>query len=224
MKTLKLVSIALLLGLVMTACATKTGEPAERISLSSAANVTTIEHKGTAIGTERLPQWIADYYDRGLPGVENLADYKGKYCIVAQEYGSELQPLLTWVNNFNAQQQIGATIETRVVSVFKANESKVPDNADSQRKYSNSINSLITGTYTGARKESDWWIKQLITAKGQPDEIRYTALALYTIDQKLLDNQIAAKIEELKAGNSDLSDAFDSVSTQILERGLDWDN
>jgi hypothetical protein len=224
MKTLKLVSVAILLGLVMAACTTKTDEPAERLSLSSAANVTTLEHKGTAIGMSNLPQWIADYYDRGVPGVESLADYRGKYCIVAQEYGSELQPLLTWVNNFNAQQQIGATIETRVVSVFKASESKVPDNADSQRKYSNSINSLITGTYTGARKESDWWIKQLITMKGQPDETRYTALALYTIDRKVLDDQIAAKIEELKDGNSDLSDAFDAVSTQILERGLEWDN
>jgi hypothetical protein len=224
MKLLKFASVAVLFVLVMTACATKTGAQADRISLESAANVTTLEHKGTAIGMSSLPQWIADYYDRGLPGVENLADYRGKYCFVAQEYGTELQPLLTWVNNFNAQQQIGATIETRVVSVFKANESKVPDNADSQRKYSNSINSLITGTYTGARKESDWWIKQLITTKGQPNEERYTALALYTIDREVLDAQITAKIEELKTGNSDLAAAFDSVSAQILERGLEWDN
>jgi hypothetical protein len=212
-----------LLALVMAACATQTEKPADRISLTSAANVTTLEHKGTAIGMDSLPQWIADYYDRGLPGVESLADYKGKYCIVAQEYGTELQPLLTWVNNFNAQQQIGATIETRVVSVFKANESKVPEDADSQRKYSNSINSLITGTYTGARKEGDWWIKQLLTTKGQPDEVRYTALALYTIDRNILDTQITAKIKELEAGNSELSEAFDAVSAQILERGLEWD-
>jgi hypothetical protein len=223
MKLLKLNLAAFLIVMVLAACATKNGAQADRISLSSTANVTTLEHKGTAIGMDSLPQWIADYYDRGLPGVENLADYKGKYCVVAQEYGTELQPLLTWVNNFNAQQQIGATIETRVVSVFKANESKVPDNADSQRKYSNSINSLITGTYTGARKEGDWWIKQMVTAKGQPDEVRYTALALYTIDRKVLDSQISAKIEELKTGNSDLEAAFDSVSTQILERGLEWE-
>jgi hypothetical protein len=128
------------------------------------------------------------------------------------------------VSNFNAQQQLGALIETRVVSVFKANESKVPDNADSLRKYSNSINTLIAGTFTGARKVDDWWFKQLIKTKGQPDEVRYTALALYTIDRQVLDSQITAKIEELKAGNSDLAAAFDSVSTQILERGLEWEN
>jgi hypothetical protein len=223
MKLLKFAAVVLLFVLVMTACATNTGAQAERISLSSTANVTTLEHKGTAIGMDP-PQWIADYYDRGLPGVEGLTDFKGKYCIVAEEYGTERQPLMTWVNNFNAQQQIGGMIETRVVSVFKANESKVPDNADSQRKYSNSINTLITGTYTGARKEGDWWIKERIKTKGQPDEIRYTALALYTIDRQVLDSQIAAKIEELKAGNSDLAAAFDSVSTQILERGLEWEN
>ncbi|MDR1095623.1 MAG: hypothetical protein LBL31_04485 [Spirochaetaceae bacterium] len=224
MKLLKFAAVALLFVLVMTACATKTGGQAERISLSSASNVTTLEHKGTALGIDSVPQWIADYYDRGLPGVENLDDYQGKYCFVAEEIGPERQPLLTWVNNFNAQQQIGAMIDTRVVSVFKANESKVPDNADARREYSNSINSLITGTYTGARKESDWWSKQRITAKGQPDEVRYTALALYTIDRKVLDSQIAAKIEELKAGHADLTAAFDAVSTQILERGLEWEN
>jgi hypothetical protein len=213
-----------LLILAVSACATKAPEQADRITLSSTANATTLEHKGTAFGINDLPQWIAEYLNRGLPGVESLDDYKGKYCIIAEERGTELQPLLTWVNNFNAQQQIGATIETRVVSVFKANESKVPDNADSQRKYSNSINSLITGTYTGARKEGDWWLKQLISNKGQPDEIRYTAIALYTIDKNVLDNQIAAKIEEIKAGDSELAEAFDSVSAQILERGLEWDN
>jgi hypothetical protein len=223
MKTVKMVLMTLLAVFALAACATKEGVPADRIELSSDASVSTLEHKGTAIGMDKLPQWIADYYDRGLPGVEALADYRGKYCIVAQEYGSELQPLLTWVNNFNAQQQIGATIETRVVSVFKANESKVPDNADSQRSYSNSINSLVTGTYTGARKEGDWWIKQRIAVKGQPEEIRYTALALYTIDKKALDEQIRAEIEKLKAGNSELAAAFDSASAQILERGLEWE-
>ena len=210
--------------MVLTACATTKDEGrADRITLSSSATTKTVEHKGTGYGIDDLPQWISEYLDRGVPGVESLADYKGKYCIVAEEQGPALQQLLTWVNNFNAQQQIGATINTRVASVFKANESLVPDNADSQRAYSNAINTLITATYTGARKEADWWLKQVVSNKGEPDETRYRAIALYSIDRDILDNQIAARIEELKAGNSELDAAFNAISISILERGLEWD-
>ncbi|MDR0638360.1 MAG: hypothetical protein LBG27_05590 [Spirochaetaceae bacterium] len=211
--------------MVLTACASAgdgNGQR-DRITLSSSAATKTVEHKGTGYGVDDLPQWISEYLDRGVPGVESLADYKGKYCIVAEEQGPELQQLLTWVNNFNAQQQIGATINSRVISVFKANESLVPDNADSRRAYSNAINTLITATYTGARKETDWWLKQVISNKGEPDETRYRAIALYSIDRNILDSQIVARIEELKAGNSELDAAFNAVSTKILERGLEWD-
>ena len=211
--------------MVLAACASTGGGngQADRITLSSSAVTKTIEHKGTGYGVDALPQWLSEYLDRGLPGVESLADYKGKYCIVAEEQGPELQQLLTWVNNFNAQQQIGATINSRVISVFKANESLVPDNADSRRAYSNAINTLITATYTGARKESDWWLKKAISNRGEPDETRYRAIAIYSIDRNILNEQIAARIEELKAGNSELDAAFNAVSVKILERGLEWD-
>ncbi|GHV36883.1 hypothetical protein AGMMS50268_11890 [Spirochaetia bacterium] len=203
-------------------CKSTDGATADRITLKSSANVQTIEHKGTALGVNTLPQWLAEWTDRGIPGVESLADYKGKYCIVADERGTELQQLLTWVNNFNAQQQIGAQIETRVASVFKANESKVPESADSQRKYSNAINTLVSATYTGARKESDWWVHQRIVEKGKPDEIRYTAYVLYSIDRKILDEQIAASIAKIKDGTPELDRLFDEITAQILESGLQW--
>ncbi|MDR1469839.1 MAG: hypothetical protein LBT00_11155 [Spirochaetaceae bacterium] len=211
--------------IVLAACATKgDGDAqADRITLSSSATAKTVEHKGTGYGINELPEWISEYLDRGVPGVESLADYKGKYCFVAEEQGPALQQLLTWVNNFNAQQQIGATINTRVASVFKANESLVPDNADSQRAYSNAINTLFTATYTGARKEADWWLKQVISNRGEPDETRYTAIALYSIDRNILNDQIAARVEELKAGNTELDAAFNAVSATILERGLEWE-
>jgi hypothetical protein len=206
---------------ILVGCNT-TGAKAKRIELDSQDKVVTLEHKGTGLGQDKLPQWLVEYMDRGVPGVEGLTDYKGRYCIVADERGPELQQLLTWVNNFNAQQQIGAQISTRVASVFKANENKVADSADSQRKYSNAINTLVSATYSGARKESDWWIKQRITEKGKDDEIRHTAYVLYSIDRKILDDQIVNAIAKIKDGTPDLDAAFDSITAQILESGLQW--
>ncbi|GHV53281.1 hypothetical protein AGMMS49579_11760 [Spirochaetia bacterium] len=217
-----LLAAAAAMGVFSGCKTTDSGASADRITLQSTANVQTIEHKGTALGRNDLPQWLAEWTDRGVPGVESLADYKGKYCIIADERGPELQQLLTWVNNFNAQQQIGAQIQTRVASVFKANESKVPDSADSQRKYSNAINTLVSATYTGARKESDWWVHQRITEKGQPDETRYTAYVLYSIDRKILDQQIADSIAKIKDGTPELDRLFDEITAQILESGLQW--
>jgi hypothetical protein len=217
-----MVLLAASAAMVFFSCASTGGGKAERIELDSRDKVVTLEHKGTGLGVDKLPQWLAEYMDRGVRGVEDLADYQGKYCIVAYELGTELQQLITWTNNFNAQQQIAEQISTRVASVFKANESKVPDGDDSTRKYSNAINTLVSASYSGARQESDWWVKQRISEPGKSNEIRYTAYVLYSIDRKLLDKQIADAISKNKDGNPELDAAFDAVTAQILDSGLQW--
>jgi hypothetical protein len=207
---------------VLAGCASKGDGTSARIKLGSEVQTVTVEHKGTGLGIDELPQWVSEYMNTGAAGVEALTVYKGKYAIIAEEYGPALQQLLTWVNNFNAQQQIGATINTRVASVFKANESKLPESEDSVRKYDNAINTLVSASYTGARKESDWWIKQRISEKGKAAETRYRALVLYTMDKKILDEQISQQLAQMKDGNPDLTDAFDAITAQILEKGLEW--
>jgi outer membrane murein-binding lipoprotein Lpp/Holliday junction resolvase RusA-like endonuclease len=227
---LALLAVALT-AVVLAGCGSspaKKDTPSNRISLDSEDKIVTLEHKGTALGKEDLPQWLSSYLDSGVPGVEKLPDYKDKYCIVADEMGTGnntkvLQQLLTWVNNFNAQQQIGAQINTRVASVFKANENKVPDNEESRRKFSNAINTLISASYSGARKEGDWWVKQRVESKGQETEIRYTVYVLYSIPKKTLEDQIVTQVGKIKKENPGLDAAFDAVTATILERGLVWE-
>jgi hypothetical protein len=214
---------ALLMAVSLAACASsREAKQPDRISLTSSGKVEIIEHKGTQYGQSELPQWVASYIDRGLPAVEALPDYKGKYCIIAEEYGPALQQLMTWVNNFNAQQQIGAQISTRVASTFKANENKLPDNDDSKRKYSNAINTLVAASYSGARKESDWWTHQRVT-QGKESTERYSAIVLYSIDKKILDDQIKAQVSKLKDGTPALDSILDEITGKILEDGLDWE-
>jgi hypothetical protein len=207
----------------LSACASSGGaKQPDRITLSSSADIETIEHKGTALGQAQLPQWVSSYLDGGVPRVEALDDYNGKYCIIAEEYGPALQQLMTWVNNFNAQQQIGAQISTRVASTFKANENKVPDNEDSKRKFSNAINTLVAASFSGARKESDWWVHQRVT-DGKKKTDRYSAMVLYSIDKKILDDQIKAQVTKLKDGTPALDAILDGITEQILEDGLEWE-
>jgi hypothetical protein len=205
---------------IVTGCAS--GKPTvKRFELESENSVVTLEHKGTGLGVTKLPAWLSEYFERGVPGVEALADYQGKYCIVGDERGPELEEVLVRANSFNTQQQIGAQISTSIASVFKANESKVPDEASS-RKYSNALNTLVNASYTGARKEGDWWLKQRISESGAVDEIRFTAYVLYSIDRKMLDTQIANQITRMKDGTPGLDEAFDAIVAEVLTKGLDW--
>jgi len=214
---------ALMVIVVFAGCSTT--DKAKDISLKSTAKVETIEHKGTAFGIAAIPSWLSEFIQRnGTRSVEELPDYKGKYVIIGQANGAGLQQVETWAKNFDAQQQIGATIETRVASVFKAHENLLPGDADAKRKYDNAINTLVRATYTGARQEADWWLHQKITEKGKEPETRYTSYVLYTIDRSVLDQQIRDQIKKIKDGeNPELNAAFDAVTKQLLEKGLEWE-
>ena len=223
MKSFKVLLAVCMIIAVFNGCKSS-AKAAPGIRLDSTAKVETVEHKGTALGIRDVPPWLAEFIQRnGVRSIEALPEYKNMYVIVGEANGPALQQVLTWANNFDAQQQIGATINTRVASVFKAHENLLPDDNDARRKYDNAINTLVTASYTGARQESDWWIHQKITEKGKDPETRYTSYVLYTIDKKILDNQIRNEIIKLKEDNPELNAAFDAVTTQLLERGLEWD-
>jgi hypothetical protein len=225
MKSVKVFTliVALMVIVVLVGCATK--DKAKDISLTSTAKVETVEHKGTAFGIATIPPWLSTFIQRnGTRSVEEMADYKGKYVIIGQANGAGLQQVETWAKNFDAQQQIGATIETRVASIFKAHENLLPGDADAKRKYDNAINTLVRATYTGARQEADWWLHQKVTEKGKQPETRYTSYVLYTIDRSVLDQQIRDQIIKIKNGESpELNAAFDAITKQLLEKGLEWE-
>jgi len=227
MKSVKVFTLiaAFMVIVVFAGCST-TGKPAKEIKLDSTAKVETIEHKGTAFGIAAIPPWLSEFIQRnGTRSVEDLPDYKGKYVIIGQASGPGLQQVETWAKNFDAQQQIGATIETRVASVFKAHENLLPGDSDAKRKYDNAINTLVRATYTGARQEADWWLHQKITEKGKKEaEERYTSYVLYTIDRSVLDQQVRDQIKKIRDDESkELNQFFDAVTAQLLANGLQWE-
>jgi len=226
MKSVKVFTlIAALMVIVVFAGCKSSAKAAPEIKLESTAKVELIEHKGTAFGVTAIPPWLSTFIQRnGTRSVEELPDYKGKYVIIGQANGAGLQQVETWAKNFDAQQQIGATVESRVASVFKAHENLLPGDADAKRKYDNAINTLVRATYTGAKQEADWWLHQKVTEKGKQPETRYTSFVLYTIDKTILDQQIRDQIKKIRDNESkELQAAFDAITKQLLERGLEWE-
>jgi hypothetical protein len=193
-----------------------------KIALESEASVITIEHKGTGVGMNP-PAWFAVYFDKQIAGLQALPEYKNTYCFVGLATMSGQTAATTWATRFEVQQQIGQMISTGVASVFKANESMVPDNEDARRAYSNAINTLSLAEYSGAQPQGDWWIKQRHGAVANQDEyIDYTAYVFYTIDKPRLDEQIKTQLDRLSQGNPALSAAFNAVASDILVRGTEW--
>jgi hypothetical protein len=225
MKTVKALLMVCMVFAIFTACKSS-GGAAPEIRLESTARVEIIEHKGTALGINTIPPWLSEYSQRnGVRSVEALPEFKNMYVVVGEASGSGLQQVQTWANNFDAQQQIGATISTRVASVFKAHENLLPGAVDAQRKYDNALNSLVIAQYTGARKENDWWVHTRTTERGsnRQTDTRYTAYVLYTIERSFLDAQIRNKIAQLKDDTPELTAAFDAISLQLVENGLEWE-
>ena len=178
-----------------------------------------IEHKGSALGMgiKEVPEWV-DLSNRGTTGVmETRPEFKNVYIIIANGIEQQLQPALTWINNFDAQQQIASYIETRAASVFKAHEDKLPDAANSERAYRNAINTVVSARYTGARKEGDWWVK----TQDKDGSIKYQVYVIYTIEKASLNNQIVNQIKRIKDSDSALSEYVDAICAELLARGLD---
>lgn len=223
-KVLYVLLAVFMIASVLGGCKT-TAKPAPGIKLDSTAKVETVEHKGTALGISAIPPWLSEYTQRnGVRSIEALPEYKNVYAVVGEANGPTLQQVLTWASNFDAQQQIGTTINTRVASVFKAHENLLPDDPVAKRRYDNAINTLTSATYTGLRKESEWWTHQKITEKGKEPETRYTAYVLYTIERGFLNEQIRDQIKKMKDDNNpELAAAFDAITAQLLEKGLEWD-
>jgi hypothetical protein len=174
--------------------------------------ITTLEHKGTAF-QRPIPQWLMEYIDLGIPGVEGLTDYAGKYCAVGagMANGDNQRILQQLLGNLDAPAARQQLIGSRIYSLLKENENKVPDYEESRYAFGNVINTLATISWQGIRKEDDFWIKQRVIEKGKPDLIRYSAYILYSIPKKTLEDQVAAIIKRLKPENPGLEVFFDTI-------------
>jgi hypothetical protein len=189
--------------------------------------ITKLEDAGSSFGAP-MPKWMEAYaFNRSVNRLAQLPEYAGNYCFVAEEFdiGSTpqvLQQLIRWSDQFSAQQKIGQTISSTIASTFQANESKKPDGPEATRQYNAALAMISQATYSGARKEGDWWIKERVESRGAEPIIRYRVVALYIIPKEQLDRQIENKLKEIAKENPAMAAVVDAVTATVLAKGLDW--
>jgi len=194
-----------------------------------------LENKGTMTNI-RTPAWVTSYVEHGISRVQAQSEFRDKYVVIGEESGVNRQFVVTWADNFSAQQRIGAMLRTTIVSEYQARiqgqaQSQGGSNTttaagESSGEYNQQIDSVVNAvvnvSYSGAQRESDWWS---LRRRYDPDvkdayTDEYTAYVLYTIPKAELNRQVARALETSVNADSALYEVTISMARQILENGL----
>jgi len=198
--------ITVALSFIFTACAT-----------SGNSNIIEVENKGTMFGTP-TPDWVKTYLEKSLNALQ--AQYDDRYCFVGVEKGNNRQVVLTWADQFGAQQRIGSMIRTNIAGRYETAIS-VTSGGQYQQEIDIILNAVVNVSYSGAQREADWWVRRRVF---DPDnrEIytdEYTAYVLYTVPKETLNRQIALALETNVTKNASVYDVTIALSRDILLQG-----
>jgi len=194
-----------------------------------------MENKGTSMNIA-TPDWIKSYTANGISAVQAQSQFKDKYCVIGEESGVNKQFVLTWADNFSAQQRIGAMLRTTIASEYQARAQGAAQSAggansttsagassgDYSQQIDNIINAIVNVSYSGAQREADWWSLRRRYDPDQKDVFtdEYTAYVLYTIPKAELNRQVAKALETSVKKDSALYDVTIKMAQQILQSGM----
>jgi len=190
-----------------------------------------LENKGTSMNIP-TPDWIKNYTANGISAVQAQPQFKDKYCIIGEESGVNKQFVLTWADNFSAQQRLGAMLRTTIVSEYQARAQGSAQSSggatmsSASGEYSqdidNVINAVVNVSYSGAQREADWWSLRRRYDPDQKDVFsdEYTAYVLYTIPKSEMNKQVAYALETSVKKDSALYDITIKMAQDILQSGM----
>ena len=197
--------------------------------------VVEMENKGTMTNI-KTPEWVTTYVEHGISRVQAQSEFRDKYVVIGEESGVNRQFVVTWADNFSAQQRIGAMLRTTIVSEYQA---RIQGRAHSQggantttaagdssgefnQQIDSIVNAVVNVSYSGAQREADWWS---LRRRYDPDikdtyTDEYTAYVLYTIPKAEMNRQVARALETSVNADSALYEVTIDMARQILENGL----
>lgn len=177
-----------------------------------------LQHKGTTLGVAMPPPWIEKSL-YGMAEVEKL--YPDKYALVVDETGTNLDGLISWANNYSANNEIIKRINLRVQSKFAG---ALAGDKDKVGIYQEAVSkSVAEGTVNGFKKEADWWVQLRWFKPDKPsqmdrEEFRY--LVLYVIPKDMMDQKIQEALDGVvkqKPPSPEQATAMDKVKQAFYE-------
>jgi hypothetical protein len=170
-----------------------------------------LDYKGASFGLPQ-PEWVIEYEKGGNLNVEKLSLYKDKYCFVVNYNDSSRDFAVAWVNSASGPKQIAQKVSTTVSS-----SASTMDSGESGGNMESVIRAiaeqLSNASFTGMTKETDFW--QIVRNK-DTEVVECRAYALWVINKKALDEQVAANIQNIVDNNKAMSAAERAIYADLI--------
>jgi hypothetical protein len=213
-KSIVLFGLSLSLLTLVFGCASGAKSPETVAAAVQAGQKTEVlDDKGAAFGIP-TPAWVVAYLESGNLGVEKLPLYKDKYCFVVETADQSKDYATAWVQNASGPQQIAQKVSTTVAS-SASNAMSGEKGGDVESNLKAASEQLSNASFNGATREADWWQIVKNTATGV-QECR--AFALWVIDKKQLDEQVAANLQNIVDNNTAMSAAERTIYADLISQ------
>jgi hypothetical protein len=149
----------------------------------------TIEHEGTAFGTD-VPNWVFEEQ----ADLEKAKEYKDLYVFKFEQTGKDLEGLKAWTRSFTAATEVARMVSTRVMNKFVGAQVGDKDMVETYMEEVAKI--LAVAEYAGARQKADFWVyQQYYSDDGKPADKVYRYLLLYTVPREQIDAAIQRALD-----------------------------
>jgi hypothetical protein len=149
----------------------------------------TIEHKGTAFGTD-VPNWVFEEQ----ADLEQEKEYKGLYVFKFEQTGKDLEGVKAWTRSFTAATEVARMVSTRVMNKFAGAQIGDKDMVETYMEEVAKV--LAVAEYAGARQKADFWVyQQYYSDDGKPTDKIYRYMLLYTVPREQIDAAIQRALD-----------------------------
>jgi hypothetical protein len=212
---------AVALVLTLAACQSK-GNPNKigNADVSDVNRPAIIDYKGSEFGMTPA-DWVQAYVENGVSGVEKMAKFKDKVCIVVEAEGKSKDGTMLALSNLQAPVQIAGMISTRVQQRFAG--AQVGDKDMIETYMENVVKVAREATFSGFFMDGETWVFLQYFKPGkkkEPDYRIYRAYQLWTIDREILVKQIEAVMDGTDKGKPKTAEkqrAIDKVKEAFYE-------
>jgi hypothetical protein len=202
---LSLITLAAVMGLVLSCTSGPKSGPA------ATQQTEVLDNKGAAVGLP-TPPWVMTYIEGGNYAVEEMPEYKNDHCFVVYYADNSRDFAMSRVANADGPGQVAEMISTTVLTDAKEKSSGARGEAVSAT-FESAAQSMASASFTGLRMAADWW--QVVLNKATKVQ-EAQAFALYTIDKKRLDEQIALNLANIVENNKALSTAEREIYQELI--------
>jgi len=158
-----------------------------------------LQHKGTTLGVAMPPAWIEASL-QGPKAVEALPGYEGKFVVVVDVTGKDLEGTSLAAQRLNADTEIARFLSIRVKDTFAG--AQVGDKDKIETYMERVVKSVSEIQFSGFQKAADWWVQirwYKPDGKKTWDRDEFRVLQLYTVDKTVLEEQLRKILDGVEA-------------------------